>query len=294
MIIALSLIWGASFMFIRVADRQFDPSALVWFRLLLACAVLVPVVLVAVGRSGLRQARVAWRPIVLVGLINTAIPFMLFAWAETRIDSSLAAILQAAAPIFTVLIAVRFSHERVSGMRWAGILLGLAGVAMLVGSPGKGGTLASLAIVLAALCYAIGSTISSRVLSGTEPLVIAAGSSVVAAILVTPLGVTHLPTSVPDWKESASVITLGVVGTGVAYIIFFALLRSAGPSRTILVTYVVPGVALLYGVLLLGEPLEAAYLAGLGLILAGVILGGRRERKAPRSSVALAATQSVD
>ncbi len=240
------------------------------------------------------QARVAWRPLVLVGLINTAIPFMLFAWAETRIDSSLAAILQAAAPIFTVLLAVRFSHERVSGMRWAGILLGLAGVALLVGSPGKGGTLASLAVVLAALCYAIGSTISSRALSGTEPLVIAAGSSVVAAILVTPLGLTHLPTSIPAWKESASVITLGVVGTGVAYIIFFALLRSAGPSRTILVTYVVPGVALLYGVLLLGEPLEAAYLAGLGLILAGVILAGRRERNAPRSSVALAATQSVE
>src|SRR5579864_6815571 len=162
MIVALSLIWGASFMFIRVADRQFDPSALVWFRLLFACAVLLPVVRVAVGRPGLTQALAAWRPIVLVGLVNTAAPFMLFAWAETRIDSSLAAILQAAAPIFTVLIAVRFTHERVSGRRWAGILLGFAGVALLVGSPGRGGTLASLAVVLAALCYAVGATISAR------------------------------------------------------------------------------------------------------------------------------------
>jgi drug/metabolite transporter (DMT)-like permease len=151
---------------------------------------------------------------------------------------------------------------------------------LLVGSPGKGGMLASLAAVLAALCYAVGSTVSSRLLSGTAPLVIAAGSSVVAAILMTPLGVTHLPTSVPGWKESASVITLGVVGTGVAYIIFFALLRSAGPSRTILVTYLVPGVALLYGVVLLGEPLETVYVAGLALILVGVVLAGRGGRLA--------------
>ncbi len=294
MILALSLIWGASFMFIRVADRQFDPSALVWFRMLFGCAVLVPVALVAVGRKGLRQARAAWVTIVLVGLINTAIPFTLFAWAETRIDSSLAAILQAAAPIFTVLIAVRFTHERVSGIRWAGILAGFAGVALLVGSPGKGGTLASLAVVLAALCYAVGSTISSRVLTGTEPLVIAAGSSVVAAIIVTPFGVTHLPAAVPGWKESASVVTLGVVGTGLAYIIMFALLRSAGPSRTILVTYLIPGVALLYGVLLLGEPLEAVYVAGLGLILVGVMLAGRRERPARAPAPAAVAAGSPD
>ncbi len=147
MIIALSLIWGASFMFIRVADRQFDPAALVWFRVLLGCVVLVPVALIATGRAGLKQARSAWVAILLVGLINTATPFMLFAWAETRIDSSLTAILQAAVPIFTVVIAVRFANERVSGIRWAGILIGFAGVALLVGSPGKGGALASLAVV---------------------------------------------------------------------------------------------------------------------------------------------------
>jgi drug/metabolite transporter (DMT)-like permease len=278
LIVALSLIWGASFMFIRVADRQFDPSALVWFRVLFGCAVLVPVLLVASGRGGLRQARAAWLPILVVGLVNTAAPFMLFSWAETRIDSSLAAILQASAPIFTVLIAVRFFHERVSGTRWAGILAGFAGVAVVVGSPGHGDMLASLAVVLAALCYALGSTISSRVLAGTEPLVIAAGSTVAAALVMTPFGATHLPAGVPGWKESASVVTLGIVGTGIAYIILFALLRSAGPSRTILVTYLIPGVALVYGVLLLGEPLEGAYVAGLALILAGVMLAGRRDR----------------
>jgi drug/metabolite transporter (DMT)-like permease len=290
MILALSLIWGASFMFIRVADREFDPAALVWFRVLLGCVVLVPVALMVTGRAGLREARSAWLAILLVGLINTAAPFMLFAWAETRIDSSLTAILQAAVPIFTVVLAVRFAHERVSGSRWLGILVGFAGVALLVGSPGRGGALASLAVVVAALCYAVGATLTSRLLAGTEPLVIAAGSTVIATILVTPFGVTRLPASVPGWKEWGSVIVLGLLGTGVAYILLFRLLRSAGPSRTSLVTYLIPGIALLYGVLLLGEPLRAVYIVGLALILAGVLLAGRRGSTSRTQVVAVAPT----
>lgn len=276
MIIALSLIWGASFMFIRVADRQFNPAALVLFRVGLGALVLVPVAVTRVGgRTVVRQARANWLPIVFVGLINTAIPFLCFSWAETRIDSSLAGILQAAAPMFTVLIAVGFLHERVSGIRWFGFLAGFAGVALLVGSPGQGEKLASLAVVLAALCYAIGSTISSRALGATEPLVIAAGSAVVATLVVAPFGATHLPTAVPGWKECASVATLGIIGTGIAYMILFALIRSAGPSRTILVTYLIPGIAVLYGVLLLGESLRIVSLAGLALILLGVGLASR-------------------
>jgi drug/metabolite transporter (DMT)-like permease len=292
MIVALSLIWGASFMFIRVADRQFNPAALVFFRVGLGAAVLVPVALARAGRGALDQVRAAWLPILLVGLINTAIPFLLFSWAETRIDSSLAAILQAAAPVFTVLIAIRFAHERVSGLRWLGILAGFAGVALLVGSPGKGGTLACLAVVLAALCYAVGSTISSRALGGTEPLVIAAGSTVVATLAVAPFGLTHLPASVPGWKESASVATLGIVGTGLAYMILFALIRSAGAPRAILVTYLIPGIAVLYGALLLGEPVTAIALVGLVLILVGVALAGRG-RAVPRRVPVRAAAPSL-
>jgi drug/metabolite transporter (DMT)-like permease len=288
MLIALSLIWGASFMFIRVADRSFDPWALVFFRVLLGAAVLVPVALSSLGRRSFGQARAAWRWLVVVGLVNTAVPFMLFAWAETRIDSSEAAILQAAMPIFTVLIAIRFLQEQVSGMRWLGILLGFAGVALLVGSPGQGGTLAALAVVLAAFCYAVGSTISSRFLGGTEPLVTAAGTTVVATVAVAPLGLLHLPASVPGWKESWSVITLGVLGTGLAYMLLFALIRSAGPSRTSLVTYLIPGIAVVYGAVLLGEPLRTISLAGLVLILGGVALAGRG-RASSRASVRSAA-----
>jgi drug/metabolite transporter (DMT)-like permease len=290
MIIALSLIWGASFMFIKVADRQFDPAALVFFRLLFACAVVVPVAFAALGRDLLRQARPVWGRLIVLGLVNTAIPFLLISWAETRIDSGLAAILQAAAPIFSAVIATRFGNDRVTGYRLAGVLIGLAGVALLVGSPGGGGLLAALAVVLAALAYACGANLGSRALIGTPPLVVGAVSTTAAMIAVAPLGLARLPGALPGWKESGSIVVLGVVGTGVAYIILFALLQTAGASRTILITYLIPGVAVLYGVLLLGEPVRAVSLGGLALILAGVGLASRSKanRRGPATALATA------
>ena len=286
MIVVLSLIWGASFMFIKVADRQFDPAALVFFRVLLACAVIVPVAFAVVGRGLFAQARPVLGWLVVLGLVNTAIPFLLISWAETRIDSGLAAILQAAAPIFSAVIATRLGHDRVTGYRLAGVLIGLAGVALLVGSPGGGGLLAALAVVLAALAYATAANLGSHMLVGTPPLVVAAVSTVAATVATAPLGLARLPASVPGWKECGSVAVLGIVGTGVAYIMLFALLRTAGPSRTILITYLIPGVAVLYGVLLLGESLRIVSLGGLALILAGVGLAGRSRPSARVPSAA--------
>jgi drug/metabolite transporter (DMT)-like permease len=280
LLVALSLIWGASFMFIKVAVRELDPFALAWLRLALAAVVLVPVALVVIGRRGLDEGRSALGRLTLLGLVNSAIPFFLIAWAETSIDSGLTAILQAAAPIFTVLISVRLGAERVTGFRLAGVLCGFAGVALLVGIDGRGSLLASLAVVAAAFGYAFGGVFTSRSLAQTDPLVIGAGSLAMAAVLSTPLGVTHLPADVPGWKTIASVIVLGVAGTAVAYVLYFALLRGTGPSRAILTTYLVPAVAVVYGVVLLDEPLTAAAVGGLGLILGGVALAGRRSRPA--------------
>src|SRR5262249_7132244 len=148
----------------------------------------------------------------------TAMPFLLFAWAETRITSSLAGILQAAAPIFTVLIAVGLGFERVGGRRLAGFLVGFAGVALLLGSPGGGGILAAPAVLLAASCYACGGIFASRKLAGVDPFVIGAGSCVVAAALTAPAGLTRLPHAMPGWKETGSVLALGLAGTGIAYV----------------------------------------------------------------------------
>ncbi|HWB21601.1 MAG TPA: DMT family transporter [Gaiellaceae bacterium] len=294
MIASLSLIWGSSFMFIKVADRQFDPGALVFFRLLLASAVVVPVAFAVVGRDLLSLARPVWGRLVVLGLVNTTIPFLLISWAETRLDSGLAAILQAAAPIFSAVIATRFGNDRVTGYRLAGVLIGLAGVALLVGSPGGGGLLAALAVVLAALAYASAASFGSHMLVGTPPLVVAAGSTTAAMIAVAPYGLARLPGTLPGWKENGSVAMLGIVGTGIAYIILFALLRTAGPSRTILITYLIPGVAVLYGVLLLGEPVRAISLAGLALVLAGVALASRVKRSPRRPSPAVATAATAD
>jgi drug/metabolite transporter (DMT)-like permease len=286
---ALTLIWGASFLFIRVADREIDPWALVFFRVLLGAAVLVPLALITGRRRVLSQARTVWWALAVIGTVNTAIPFLLFALAETRIDSSLAGILQGAAPIFTVLIAVGLGLERVGGRRLAGFLVGFAGVALLLGLPGGGGIVAALAVVLAAFCYACGATFASRKLHGVDPHLIGAGSCVVATILTAPVALTRLPSVMPGWKETGSVLALGLAGTGIAYVMLFALLASAGPSRTILVTYTIPAVALAYGVVLLGEPLRWESLAGLALILGGVAFaaGGRRDAAQRKRSAAL-------
>jgi drug/metabolite transporter (DMT)-like permease len=275
---ALSLIWGSSFMFIRVADRSFQPFALVFLRALLACVVLVPVMLARTGRRGLRQARERWGLLLALAAMNTAIPFLLFAWAETRITSSLAGILQASGPIFTVILAYVFLHERIGGIALAGVAIGALGVVLLVGAPGGGGALAALAVLLAAFGYACGAVFAAARLSDTEPLVIAAGACVFATLLAAPVGVPQLPSSVPGWKETGSILLLGLVGTGVAYLMSFALIQSAGPSRMMLVTYIIPGVAVLYGWLLLGETLRAIDLIGLAVILAGVALAARGRR----------------
>ena len=282
LIAVLSLIWGASFMLIKVAGRAFDPFALalalVLVRLALACAVLVPLAFVKVGRGALTHSIDAWRALVLLGLVNTAAPFVLISWAETRIDSSLAAILQAAAPIFGAVIGIRFGHDRVAGRRLLGVFVGFAGVALLVGAPGKGGIVAALAVVLAALGYACGASFGSYLTGGFDPLVVGAASTVAATVMVAPIGLWRLPTAAPGWKEWVSVGVLGLVGTGLAYVFLFALLRSAGPSRSILITYLIPGIALLYGVLLLGEPLRLAAVGGLVLILLGVALASGMRR----------------
>jgi drug/metabolite transporter (DMT)-like permease len=280
MLAALAAIWGASFMFIKVAVRELEPVTLVWLRITLAALVLLPVTLTVVGRGAFEQARAAAGRLTFMGLVNSAIPFTLLSWAETRLDSGPAAILQAAAPLFTVLIAMRVGDDRVNGSRLAGVLLGFIGVALLVGARTGGGLAAALAVLLTALCYASAGVFGAHTLRDTHPFVVGAGSMAIAAVLTAPFGIATLPSSLPGWKETGSVLALGIVGTGVAYMLFFAILRGAGASRSILVTYLVPAVALAYGALLLGEPLRASSVTGLVLILAGVALGAGYRRSA--------------
>jgi drug/metabolite transporter (DMT)-like permease len=275
-LLALSSIWGASFMFIKVGVRDFEPGALVFLRVGLGAVALVPVVLVLVGRAdSIRAVRGHLGALVITGAVNSVIPFWLISWAEQSIDSGLTAVLQACAPLFTALLAWRFSRgQRVTGTRLVGLVVGFAGVALLVGLPGGASDpVAALAVVLSGLCYAAAALYVGDRLTGVPPLLASTTALATATVLTAPLGLAQMPSSVPGWKSTVSVVVLGVVGTGVAYILYYSLIAGAGASRAILVTYLVPSLALLYGAILLDEPLTATAVAGLGLVLAGVALG---------------------
>jgi drug/metabolite transporter (DMT)-like permease len=275
MLLVLAAVWGASFMFIKIGDRELHPITLVGFRMALGALTLVPIVFVTVGaRRTLRELRAAAGPLIVTGLFNSAIPILAITWAETRIDSGLTAIIQASAPLFAALLALRFSRdERVRGSRLAGLVVGFAGVALLVGGRPGGQIVAALAVVFSALCYAAAALYAGRRLRGISPLVTALGTLTAATLATLPVGLFQLPSHMTGWKVTASVLTLGIAGTGIGYILYYSLIAGAGASRAILITYLVPTFAVVYGAVLLGEPVTATALGGLVLVLAGVGLG---------------------
>ena len=275
LLLALSAIWGSSFMFIKVGIEELEPSTLVAGRLVLAALTLV--VIVAVRHplgAAFAQSRANFGAFLFVALLNSVVPFWLLAWGETRIDSGLAALLQAGAPLFTAVLAALFVRtERVDGARLVGVLVGFGGVALLVGAVPSGSVLGALAVVLTGFCYAASSLAGGRYLRSVPAATIALGTTMIASVVVLPFGIAQAPSSMPSWKVIGSVVALGVVGLGVAYIIYFGLITGAGASKAILVTYLVPPMALFYGATILDESVSANDLAGLALILLGVSLG---------------------
>jgi drug/metabolite transporter (DMT)-like permease len=275
LLVLLALIWGSSFMFIKVAVRELAPATLIFGRIGLAAVALAIVVPLAMGtRATLVELRTHWRALVVVGLLNTAVPFWLLSWGETRIDSGLASIIQASLPIFNALIAFGFFHDqRVTGRRLGGVAVGFIGVALLVGAQPHGKVLGALAVVGMAACYAAGGLLTRRHLSGAAPRVVALGTAAVAAVVVAPFGIAQAPGHVPSAKVLASVVVLGLIGTAFAYLLFFMIIAGAGAAYASLVTYLVPPVALAYGAIFLGEGIGVTALVGLVLILGGVALG---------------------
>ena len=270
----LALIWGASFMLIKIADRELTPATLILGRLGSATLLLAVIAAVRLGpRETVAAMRHAWRWLVVVGIVNTALPFWLLSWGEKRIDSGLASIIQGAVPIFNALLAFAFFREsRVTGLRLVGLAIGFVGVALLVGAQPHGKLLAALAVVAMALCYAIGTLIAGRHLRGTPPLVVALASTTVSTIAVLPAGVVQAPSRVWHGETIAAILVLGFVGTAVAYLLFFALIQRAGANYATLVTYLVPPIALAYGAIFLDEHFGPTAFAALALVLLGVAL----------------------
>jgi drug/metabolite transporter (DMT)-like permease len=291
-IAALALLWGASYMFIKVAVRGYEPAAMIMFRLIIASFLLS---IAFVAQRGLRRAitdirDLGWQGLG-VGVANGAIPFTLIAWGEKHIDSGVAAIANATVPIFVVLLALRWQpSEAVRGARLGGVLLGLVGVGVLAGlHPGGGwwGAAGTLAVVVASLSYAVGGLWGQRLVSDANGFALATAAMIGATLVLIPFGLAQLPDQVPGWKETGSVVALAVLGTAVAQILLFRVLRSDGATRLSLVTYLLPVTALFYGVTLLGEPLTVQELVGMALILGGVAFGSgavRLRRREPAAA----------
>ena len=289
MLLLLASVWGASYLFIKVAVEDIPPAPMMAARTLIAAAVLLGYVLWRFGRPrALGELRAAWRHCLVLGLLNAAIPFWLIAWGEQHIDSGLAAVVQASVPIFNALLVLKFlPHERLNGTRAFGLAVGLVGVAIVTGiHPGGGGlaVLGALAVVGSSLSYATAGVYGQRAVSATAGPVLAAGSMLAAGLILLPFALFQLPEAVPSWEATGSILALSLAGTALAQLVLFRVLALHGSSRLSLVTYLMPGFALLYGAVLLDEEITPAIMAGLGLILGGVALASgaiRLPRRAP-------------
>ncbi len=267
----LAGLWGASYLFIKVAlDDGMPPLFIVFARIALGAAVLVPIA----ARAGVLPAmRGLEGPILFLAVVQVVLPFTLITYGESHIASSLTGILVSAAPIFTALIAVRYDDdERPHGIATAGVVMGIVGVVLLFGVDLSGDAQAiagGLMVLLASLGYAIGSLFLKFRLQGVPPIGIAAATMIAGTLVLLPVVLFALPPHAPSLKATGSLLVLGAGGTGIAFFIYFTLISEIGPGRASLVAYIAPGFAVLYGVSLLGEPLTIGALLGLALILAG-------------------------
>jgi len=288
---ALSLIWGSSFLWIKVAVQEVGPMTLVAFRLLFGLLALL--IAARVTRQRLQVSRKDLPSYAIVAALNTAVPFTLISWGETRIDSGMAAILNGSMPLFVLVLAhFWLQDERITWMRLAGLLVGFGGVGVIVGlganGPFEGNRLGQLAVLGGAMSYALASTYSRRYLRNRQPLTQATMVVLIAEIILwvatltfeRPLRLPQLPIS---W---VAILWLGLLGTGIAYLLYFYLINAWGSTRSSLITYAMPVIGVALGVSFLGESLNASVLFGTLLVVAGVVLVNRKSvvrRQIPRA-----------
>jgi len=281
----VSFLWGIPYLFISIAvDDGVSPGFLAWSRVLLGALVLIPLAAHA-GLLGSLRGRLRW--IALYALVEIAIPFPLIAFGEKHVSSSVAAILIAATPLIVAVLAIGFDQtERVRGRRLAGLWIGFAGVVALVGVDiaGNGDELAgTIAILIAAVGYAAGPMMLKRKLGDLDPRAIMAGTLTIAALILTPLAAIGLPTDGLTGDAVASIAVLGLFCTAAAFVFFGALILEVGAGRALVITYIAPVVALLAGIVVLGESVGLGTVLGLPLILGGSWLATAPSRE-PRPS----------
>jgi drug/metabolite transporter (DMT)-like permease len=273
----LGAIWGASFLFMRIATVDFGPVPTAAVRVLVATACLLPVVAMR-GHGG--AFRRHWKIACALGVLNSAVPFACFSFALLSITTGLTAILNATVPLFGALVAWAWLGDRPSGSRMAGLAIGFGGVALLAWDQasfkpvahGYAPGWAVLACLLATLCYAIAASATKRYLAGVPALVTAAGSQLGAVIGLALPALWLRPAHVPGLNAWLAVVALGIACTAFAYVLYFRLIEHAGPSRALAVTFLVPVFAVIYGALFLGEAVTAKMLVCGAVILCGTAL----------------------
>ena len=272
-LLTLAALWGGSFLFMRVAAPQFGPVALIALRVGIASCFLVPVL---AWRGGLGALRTHWPHLLAVGVLNSAIPFCLFAYAELTLTAGFTSVLNAATPLFTAIIAFFWLGDRLSPSRVLGLAIGFVGVIVLVGGSSvidaKQGGLAVAAALGATVLYGLAASYTKRHLTGVPPLATATGCQLAATIVLTPLAIWLWPTQTPTGDVWFHVIALGIACTGVAYILFFRLIAHVGPTRAASVTFLIPVFGVLWGILFLAEQLTLNMVIGCAVILLGTSL----------------------
>jgi drug/metabolite transporter (DMT)-like permease len=272
---AMCVIWGIPYLMIRVAVRELAPVTQVFGRTVIGALLLTPI---AAFRNELRPLVRRWAPLLAYTAIEVAIPWVLLARAEQKLSSSLTGLLIAAVPLVgAVVVALTGDREQQGRRRWLGLLVGIAGVAALVGlNVGNVDPVAVVEIFGVAVCYAIGPIILSRSLSDLPALGVVAASLLLTAVAYAPLAAWRWPGETPSGRVLLSVVGLAVICTALAFLVFFALIGEVGPVRATVITYVNPAVAALLGVLVLSEHLTGGMVLGFALILGGSVLATGR------------------
>jgi drug/metabolite transporter (DMT)-like permease len=282
--VLLGLIWGSSFLWIKIGVADITPTVLVTLRISFGLIGLL--VVMAATRQSFPRDRSTLLKYVFMGVFNLVLPFLLITWGETKIDSSMAAILNGAQPLFIIVIAHFWLHdEKITLPRFGGLIIGFIGVVVLVAQDFNPGTLqgdiwGQLAVVLAAISYATALTFSRKYLRGTKPVVQSTMILVVGAIIMWPLmSVTNQPIVLPSTPLTwIAVIWLGLLGLCIAYLLFFYLNNAWGPTRASLVTYIFPIVGVFLGIIFLNEQPSWNMVIGSLLVIGGIVVVNLKPR----------------
>ncbi|XQQ05222.1 MAG: DMT family transporter [Leptolyngbya sp. IPPAS B-1204] len=272
-LLLLAALWGGSFLFMRIAAPVLGPVWLIEFRVLLAGLVLLPLLL---RLNYLHQLRQNLVPLSVVGSINSAVPFLLLAFASVSLPAGFTSILNATAPLFGTIVAAVWLKERLTPTRMVGFGLGFAGVVILIGVPPIAATsaflVAVLAGLLAALMYAIAAPYIKQSLADVPSLVVTTGSQLGAAVLLLPALPFTIPQQIPSFTVVMAVIALALLSTAFAYILYFRLIQNVGSTKALTVTYLIPLFAMLWGAITLQEAVSLSMLIGCGFVLLGTAI----------------------